>query len=548
MTDASTSVLIAGAGPVGLSLACDLGLRGIDCMLVEKRSGAITVPKQSMVSSRNMEFCRRWGVAQAVRTAVWPESHPRDFVYIESMQGRELLRVKVPAYAQRERRDFTPEAPCPCPQIYFDPILAARVGTIPNVRMHYDTQLDSFREHDGGVEVTLADTRSGQGRRVRASYLVGCDGPAGTVREQLAIELEGLGAIANSVNIFFRSLALASLHDKGWARFYRLIDETGCWSELIPIDGRELWRLTVFDEPASAQDPHHLLSRMAGGDFAYGLISVSPWERRDYVARNYGGGRVLIAGDAAHECSPTGGIVMHTGIEEAVNLGWKLAAVLEGWGGPDLLASYEAERRPIAVRNVELATRSYRAIASIPGSRGEGAAVEWPSNPPRWLSVPEHMKLDYCYENSPICVPDGTPAPAAEPDKFRPSTRPGTRAPHAWLADGRSMLDLFGDGFVLLRFGAAPAGAALIEAARTAGVPLRDVAIDDPEIAALYASKHVLVRPDGHVAWRGDEIPAAPYAIIDRVRGAGAVENASRARLAHAAATWGAGERAGGRA
>src|SRR5215510_16497783 len=136
-TDTSTDVIIAGAGPVGLALACELGLRGVDCMRIEKRDGSIKVPKQSMVSSRNMEFCRRWGIAQAVRSAVWPESHPRDFIYLDSLRGREILRVKLPSYVQRDPRDYTPETPCPCPQIYFDPILAARVRTFANVEVHY---------------------------------------------------------------------------------------------------------------------------------------------------------------------------------------------------------------------------------------------------------------------------------------------------------------------------------------------------------------------------------------------------------------------------
>src|SRR5712691_51838 len=332
----ATSVIVPGTGPVGLALACELGMRGVDCVLIEKRDGAITVPKQSMVSSRNMEFCRRWGVAEAVRTAVWPESHPRDFIYLESLRGHELLRVKVPSYAERDPRDYTPEAPCPCPQIYFDPILIARVKTMANVKVRNNTSLDEFCQDDDGVTAELCDSVSGARRTLRAKYLVGCDGPAGTVREALAIGLEGIGTIANSVNLFFRSCALPTFHDKGWARFYRVVDETGCWAELIPIDGQELWRLTVFDDPASSQEPDALLRKMAGGAFDYAMLNVARWERRDTVARSYGRGRVFIAGDAAHECSPTGGIGMHTGLEEVVSLAWKLAAVLERWGGPAL--------------------------------------------------------------------------------------------------------------------------------------------------------------------------------------------------------------------
>ena len=533
-TKTETAVLIVGAGPVGLGLACDLGQRGVDCLLIEKRDGAINVPKQSMVSARNMEFCRRWGIARKVRTAVWPESHSRDFVYLESMRGKELMRIKVPSYVERDKRDFTPETACPCPQIYFDPILSAHARAFPNVTFAYNTRLDRFTQDEGGVVAHVADVPTGKHREIRAQHLVACDGPSGIARQLLDIGIDGLGAIAHSVNLFFRSSELAACHDKGWARFYRVIDETGCWAELIPIDGKELWRLTVFDAPLSKAEPDFLLRKLAGGAFAYEMLNVSPWERRDYVARSYGQGRIFIAGDAAHECSPTGGIGMHTGLEEAVNLGWKLAAVTEGWGGPALLSSYEAERLPIAARNVELATRSYNAIAAIPGWH-EGL-VDWKANP-AWLSVPEHMKLLYCYEGSPICLSDGTPALTVDPQRFVPSTRPGTRAPHAWMADGSSALDLFGDGFVLLRLGANPPDASrLLDAAKARRVPMREVAVADADVAALYERPLVLVRPDGHVAWRGDECPADAGDVVDRIRGAAGLESSlpERSREPHA--------------
>ena len=255
MIESTTSVIIVGAGPVGLALGCELGLRGVPSMLVEKRDGSIPVPKQSMVSSRSMELCRRWGVAGAVRNAVWPESHPRDFVYVDSLRGRELLRVKLSSFAARDRQDFTPEPPCPCPQTYFDPILMGRVKSFPSVRLRYNTRLDGFTQERDGVTAQLTEMGTGAEHTVTAYYLVGCDGPAGLVGEQLGIGVAGSSAIANSLNLFFRSVALASFHDKGWARFYRVIDASGCWAELIPIDGKELWRLTVFDEPASAQEP-----------------------------------------------------------------------------------------------------------------------------------------------------------------------------------------------------------------------------------------------------------------------------------------------------
>jgi 2-polyprenyl-6-methoxyphenol hydroxylase-like FAD-dependent oxidoreductase len=504
-----TSVLVAGAGPVGLALACELGLRGVDCMLIEKRDGSITLPKMSAVSARNMEFCRRWGIADSVRTAVWPESRNADFVYVEHLRGRELARVKRPTFAERGKLDVSPEAVCHCPQIYFDPILAARVKTLASVTVRYDSRLDGFTQDRDFVRARVTDARRNRNETIAARYLIGCDGPAGVVREALGVALGGLGVVANSVNIFFRSRELASLHDKGWARIYRLVDAAGCWAELIPIDGKELWRLTVFDDLAAAGDPGTALARMAGGDFPHELLSVTPWERRDYVAERYGEGRVFIAGDAAHQCSPTGGLGMHTGIEEAANLAWKLAAVLDGWGGADLLASYELERRPIALRNVALATRTFHAIRGIPGVSATQGAGDWQPNLGP-TSPREEDKMDYAYDTSPVCVPDGQNAAAL---------RAGMRAPHAWLPDGRSTLDLFGDGFALLRF-ADEAGRPIVDAARVRRLPIRTIAIDDAAIASLYGRKLVLVRPDGHIAWRGDRCPADAGALVDRVRGA----------------------------
>jgi 2-polyprenyl-6-methoxyphenol hydroxylase-like FAD-dependent oxidoreductase len=514
MATSETSVLIAGAGPVGLALACDLGLRGIDCVLIEKRDGAITVPKMSAISPRNMEFCRRWGIADTVRTAVWPESRNADFVYLDHLRGRELARSRRPTSAQRGALAQSPETACHCPQIYFDPILANRVRSLSDVALRYGVRLDAFAQDGDAVRAQVTDVATGATEAIAARYLVGCDGPAGIVREALGIRLGGLGVVANSINIFFRSAELASLHDKGWARIYRLIDASGCWAELIPIDGKALWRLTVFDDQAAATAPSAALARMAGGAFPHEVLSVLPWQRRDHVAERFGEGRVLIAGDAAHECSPTAGLGMHTGIEEAVNLAWKLAAMVDGWGGANLVASYEPERRPVAVRNVALSTATFNGLRSIPGF-GKASAL----GPDAWRDIlaatspSEQDKMDYGYDASPICVADaasGLPAAA----------RPGARAPHAWLAEGRSTLDLFGNGFVLLCFSSARESAEpLIRAAERRGVPLRAVAIDDPAVAALHGAALVLVRPDAHVAWRGDDA-VAPDAILDRARGA----------------------------
>ncbi len=232
--------------------------------------------------------------------------------------------------------------------------------------------------------------------------MVGCDGGSSKVRDALDIPLEGLGTIATSVNVFFRSPGLASMHDKGWARFYRMVDETGCWSELIAIDGKEYWRLTVFhdDDPDIAGDSY--LKRMMGKDFEFEIIDTSPWERRDYVARTYGSeigpGRVLIAGDSAHQCSPTGGLGMNTGVSEAYNLAWKFEAVFKGWGGTNLIPSYEIECRPIARHFVDLSTDTYDALSALPAAGNLSAAVEADQSLMRSLSIPDQIRAYMRYE------------------------------------------------------------------------------------------------------------------------------------------------------
>jgi len=516
-----TDVIIVGAGPVGLSLALELGVRNVDCTVVERRDGSVTVPRMSGVSTRNMEYCRRWGVADEVKNAVWSSTHPMDFVYVTNLCGDEIARLEVPSYAERGVLPFSPEGPCPCPQIYFDPILAKRAASLASVTMRYDSRLEGFEQDDDGVTAEITDVASGGRETTRGAYLVGCDGPGGVVRPALGIELDGLGVVAHSVNIFFRTPDLVSLHDKGWAKFYRLIDDGCCWAELIAIDGIELWRLTVFHEFSSGMDAEAYLRKAVGRDFPFDIIDASPWERRDYLARRYGKGRVFIAGDAAHQNSPTGGLGMHTGVGEAGNLAWKLAAMLEGWGGPGLLATYETECRPIAARNVELSTAAFRHITSIPGAEAAREMLE--DNDPKLdsLTISEQTRTQYCYENSPICIADGTPPP---PDngRFVASARPGTRAPHAWIDAETSTLDRLGDGFVLLRLGDAPPdSAAMVRAAAALGMPLDIVDVADAYIAALYERKLILVRPDGHVAWRDDASPTDPRALLEQVCGHG---------------------------
>jgi hypothetical protein len=351
----------------------------------------------------------------------------------------------------------------------------------------------------------------------------------------LGIALGDEGVLGYPVSVFFKTDALWTRHDKGKTALNFMLDPGGVWATLIPLDGKELWRITLhgsktYTDPATI-DAHDIIHRVVGTDFDYELLSVGNWTRREMVAPHYRYDRVFLAGDSAHQNTPTGGYGMNTGLGDAVDLGWKIAAMLDGWGGGALLESYEAERRPVAARNVAEATanfkrRSYATSEGLSDATPEGEEIR------RNLSAKiiddntnQHrghgIALGHVYENSPICVADKAGPTADTVADYVPSSRPGARAPHAEFPDGRSILDLFGHGFVLLRLGGTAMDTApLAAAADRCGVPLTVTTIDEPGIATLYETPLVLVRPDGHVAWRGDTVPDDPVDLIERVRGA----------------------------
>jgi 2-polyprenyl-6-methoxyphenol hydroxylase-like FAD-dependent oxidoreductase len=528
-------VLIVGGGPVGLALAAELGWRGIRCELVEQSDGAITTPKMNEVNTRTMEFCRRWGIADAVRNCPFPGDYSLDVVFVTSLCGHELSRVRRPPRAQQKAESFSPERLQACSQLWFDPILRAFAQSQPSIALRYRTRLESFEASTDGVTAELHDLETGKRETVRADYLVGCDGAMSAIRETLGIGLGGQGVLGHPVHVFFRTPDLLGQCGKAPGVFFLAIDRNGLWANIRVIDpANGLWRLMTLESDGRQRpdtvDRAALLQRAVGRHIDVEWQGVSVWTRRSVVADRYSQGRVFLAGDAVHQLSPTGALGMNTGIGDAVDLGWKLAATLDGWGGPGLLASYDAERRPIGLRNVGMAAEFYLAHGEFSGGI---AAIEDDGEAGRQLRArlgeslardvgrmfrTAGLQLGYRYENSPICIDDGTPPVPDDPEQFVASARPGSRAPHAPLADGRSTLDLFGRGFVLLRFGEAPA-AALEHAAQTRRVPLTVMDINEPDAAALYGRKLVLVRPDGHVAWRGDALPTEADKLINVVRG-----------------------------
>jgi len=529
-------VLIVGGGPVGLALAGDLGWRGIRCLLIEQTDGSIYQPRMDLVGIRTMEFCRRWGLVSAVEASPYPRDYAQDNIYLTSLTGYELGRERFPGIGQAKPPPESPQRRERCPQNMFDPILRKFAAAQPSVTLRYRTRLVSFMQDSEAVTATVENAGTGAREQISARYIVGCDGARSLVRETLGIGMLGNPVLTYTTNVIFRCPDLLALHDKGKAYRHILIGPEGTWATIVAINGRDQWRFSIIggsqQREYTTEEIAAAIRRAAGRDFAFEILSVLPWVRRELVAETYRQGRGFIAGDAAHAMSPTGGFGMNTGIGDAVDLSWKLAAVIEGWGGDTLLDSYAAERQPVGARNVAEASGNLHRMLSV-GAHPDiaddtpvGAATRarvgrefTEAMRHEWFTLGIH--LGYRYEGSPICWPDGSPPPPNEARTYVPIARPGHRAPHAWLADGRSTLDLFGRGLVLLGFGAtADEAMALLEAARARHVPIESVSLAEGHIAALYARRFVLVRPDGHVAWRGDRVPDDPRRLIDVVRGA----------------------------
>jgi 2-polyprenyl-6-methoxyphenol hydroxylase-like FAD-dependent oxidoreductase len=531
-------VLIVGGGPVGLALAGELGWRGIGCELIEQTDGAIATPKMNEVNTRSMEFCRRWGIAEQVRACPFPDDWPLDIVFVTSLAGYELARMRRPSRTGPPPTDYSPERLQACSQMWFDPMLRDFAQSCPSVSLRYRTRLDAFEDESERVVAELVDQETGARERLTADYLVACDGAGSMVRNALGIGLTGKGVLGHPISLFFRAPDLCQACGKEPGTFFLAIDRDGLWANVRIVDpARGLWRIMVLDtdgkQTPETIDRDALVRRAVGRPIDVAWAGLNIWTRRSAVAERYSKGRVFLAGDAVHQLSPTGALGMNTGISDAVDLGWKLAATIEGWGGPELLASYDAERRPVGLRNVAMTTGFYLAhdqfaggLAAIEDDGGDGQRLRGEIGERILRDVGAMfrtigLQLGYRYEDSPICVPDGSDATPDKADAYVPSARPGSRAPHVALRDGRSILDLFGRGFTLLQLnGEDSASEAAQAAARARGVPLKSVAVPQADAAALYERKLALVRPDGHVAWRGDVLPGDLIQVMDRVRGA----------------------------
>lgn len=534
-------VLIVGGGPVGLALALDLGRRGVRSTIVERKSGTGTElqAKASVIDERTMEFCRLLGVRDDVANAGYPSDLPGDTVFCTALNGGKYIgRLEMASAQGRECPAQSAEMLRRCPQIWFDPVLARAVVRQGMADIRYGIELVGCEQDDAGVTCRLKHVDDGSAEQLRARYVIACDGPSSVVRKALGISFEGksLGyAISAIVRVDF-----SSYNAFGAAERYMFIGPDGTWGNFTTIDGRSLWRFSVVggDEKTDLAtfDMHVLLRKALGrDDIEYEIIKVVQWRRSQFTAEKYHQDRIFLAGDAAHTMSPTGGHGLNTGIGDVMGLSWVLQALLEGWGGPGLVEGYTPERRPIALRNGAGSTRNFSIWVDRNG-RDKVLDNGWEADEQRRVlgeNMAANMRqevqclglaLGYNYADSPLIVPDSSAAPAEDHDTYIQTARPGHRAPHCWLGDGRSIIDLFGGGFVLLRFGTEGEGddERIADAAQKVRLPLETAILTDPQAAKLYERRLVLVRPDGMVAWRGDVLPENVEALLDRVRGVSA--------------------------
>jgi 2-polyprenyl-6-methoxyphenol hydroxylase-like FAD-dependent oxidoreductase len=530
----STPVLIVGGGPIGLALAADLGRRGIGALLIERRNDKVGTARMLEVGTRTMEFCRRLGVAEQVRNWGFPYHYNLDTVFVTNLESPEIGRVRNPSLGACSASRFSPERARPCPQTWFDPILQRSARSYPTIELRYETELETFVQDGDAVLATVRDQNSGRRTLIRCSYLVGCDGSESRTRELLGIQMRGRRQIDLTINAYVRIPDFLSLHHTKQAFRYVFVGPEGTWSFLTMIDGKDLYRLQILgldSESVARVNVDAMVRRCFGRAVHYTLEETVVWARKMMIADRFMDGRVLLAGDACHVHPPNGGLGMNTGLQDSFDLSWKLAATLQGWGGSGLLDSYEYERRPASSRATEVSLLNYGRLTEssahpdleAPTAAGRAARHEVGerlvrANEKSWQ--PPGVHLGYVYDPSPIVVPDDTPGPEDDTFGYVPTTYPGARAPHHWLATDLSTIDLFGDGFVLVRFDDRST-TAIENAARTRGVPLKVETIVSPDVAALYERPLVLVRPDGHVAWRGDALPDNCLELIDIVRGAG---------------------------
>jgi 2-polyprenyl-6-methoxyphenol hydroxylase-like FAD-dependent oxidoreductase len=508
-------VLIVGAGPVGLAAAIELGTRGIHVLLVERNTRTGTAPRAKTTNVRTRTHLRRWGIADRLaEEAPFGIDYPNNMVFVTRLAGDELARFTDAFNAAPVRSLLYPEHAQWVPQYTLEKVLLEKASAFPNVLIWFDTHLVDADQDEMGVTATLK--LHDEQRKVRAQYLIGADGARSRVRELIGAKMEGRSGLSFHYNIIFRAPGLGEAHAHGPAAIYWQIGKDG-FSSIGPMDRNDRWFFgTSGAKPGytvSRTEAEALIRDRTGIDLPYEVLSADTWAANELLADRYSRGRIFLAGDACHLHPPAGGYGMNMGVGDGVDLGWKIAARLQGWGGPGLLASYEVERRPIHQAVIDEAIANYAIYVAPPPpdieeATAEGAAVRKKLGAAIQATKAREFAtlgtvLGLCYQ-SPLIAQDDEPVPKHDSQVYRPSTRPGCLAPHGWMKAGGSLYDRFGPGFTLVA-GANTNVQSTAEIAAQLSIPLVIVDLKDEALDefALYAGRLTLVRPDQHVAWRG---------------------------------------------
>ena len=536
MSHEHAEVLIVGAGPVGLSASIELGWRGIRCIVVERNDRVGYSPRAKTTNVRTREHLRRWGIADALREASPIASdRPSTVVFATRMNGRFLARFENALNGNREWNNLYSESAQWVPQYVLEDVLRRCAQSHPSVTIHFQTEFLNFTQTASGVVATVRDLRTSETSDVSSSYLIGADGPRSVVREAIGAKMTGEGAFSKNYSIIFRAPELAKRQVHEAAIMYWMVNED-VPSLLGPMDENGLWffmatKLAGDVDPATL-DPVDLIRRGTGlTDLEIEIVGTDLWVAHRLVADRYSCGRVFLAGDACHLHPPFGGFGMNMGIGDAVDLGWKMAARLSGWGGESLLASYEDERRKVHERTIAEAVINFGSTAnqlvrpaleeeSLVGeaTRHEVADIIEATKVREFKTL--GIVLGARYEDSPIIVPDGSEPPPDHFMLYTPSAHPGCLAPHLWLADGSSLYDHFGDGFTLLVANGDLCDAdEFAAAAGSRNVPLKVLSLSDDRLLDRYDARFALIRPDQHIAWRGNKPPADIPKLIDCLTG-----------------------------
>jgi 2-polyprenyl-6-methoxyphenol hydroxylase-like FAD-dependent oxidoreductase len=539
-------VLVIGAGPVGMALALELGLRGVAVVVVEERDRVGAQPRAKTTNVRTMTHMRRWGIAETLRDAApLPRDYPTDVVFATALFGRQIALIPNALAGSKRRDPRFPEPTQWAPQYVVEAVIRKRIEALPNVQVLLATSFVGASQDESGAHATLRDVATGGTRILHADYLVGADGARSRVREAIGARMEGEQAFAHNFSAILRIPELERGPPEPRAIMYWIVNSAspGVFS---PLDKGGMWGFGVTLPPGMRDMADEaILSRAAaaiGRAMTMEIVTRDVWAAHRLIATHYRDGRMFLAGDACHLHPPFGGYGMNLGVADAVDLGWKLAARIEGWGGDALLDSYETERRPIHQRTIAEAVANYAVLsahlvrADLEADSAAGEKARAAVNREIMATKTREfytlgVVLGSRYERSPIIVDDGSSPPAEHHEKFEPSAHPGCLAPHAWLADGSSLYDRFGPGYTLLQLDDDAGDAAdIVAAAANAGMPLKQVDVRAERLSDLYRAPLALIRPDQYVAWRGGAADAQD--LVDTVRGSLPAMHAIRRKAA----------------